>query len=109
MIPLATTSVVIERLQDGVDPYEDEDAWMPIATGVPGHISSPTGQERAIGGEQSEIDAVLLADTLELQHTDRITDERGDTYRVTWVRYRVGLGLDHTVAGLKVFEGASSG
>lgn len=107
MTLLTTTTITVYRPAEG-DPYESA-ALSVVAEGVAAHISSPSGAERDIGGSQTEIDAVLLADTLDLNQTDQITDERGDTYRVAWVRHRVGLGLDHTKAGLKVFQGASNG
>lgn len=111
MLPLATTTVSVLERPDTVDPYEDTgDDWTPIHTGVAAHISDPSGTERAIGGQQSEINAVLLADTTAIAHTHRILDEStGDIYLIEWVRQRQGLALDHTKAGLIVFEGASVG
>jgi len=109
VIPLATTTVLIERPEAGVDPYDPATTYSIVASGVAAHISVPSGSEAAIGGEQARIDAVLLADTTDLTHRDRVTDDRGDTYEVAWVRQRVGLGLDHAKAGLRVFVGASNG
>lgn len=128
MIPLATTTVRIERPTAGVDPYDPDVSWTTVAT-VAAHISGPSGRERSIGGQQTEIDAVLLADIVDLRHQDRVvdlgipagddlyipsyTDDYGATdvarYEVTWVRQRQGLGLAHTKAGLKVLQGASNG
>lgn len=113
---LATTTVRIERPPAGVDPYDPDIAWTTIAT-VSAHISDPSGRERSIGGQQSEIDAVLLTEVTDLRHQDRIvdlgiptTDGEGDArYEVAWVRHRQGLGLSHTKAGLRVTQGASSG
>lgn len=98
MIPLATTTVTIE---DGAtpEPYEAT-TWAERASGVPAHLSSPSGRERTgdAGGER--IDAVLLCDST-VARGDRVTDAgTGDVFRVAWVQARTGLGLDHTRAGL---------
>lgn len=98
MIPLATTTVTIEDAATP-EPYEAT-TWSTRASGVPAHVSSPSGSERTgdAGGER--IDAVLLCDST-VARGDRVTDAgTGDVFRVAWVQARTGLGLDHTRAGL---------
>lgn len=109
VIPLFTTRVTVRRPDPDADPYEGRTSTV-VRTGVLAHIGDPSGRERAIGGQQSEITDVLLAEPGELLHTDEIVDEiTGDEYRISWVRHRQGLTLDHVKAGLVQFAGASVG
>lgn len=107
---VATTTVTVERLAEGVDPY---DAATPTErhSGVPAHISSPVGIETLVGGNRTSIDARLFVDPAPALTTrDSIVDEATDeSYRVVWVQRRRGLGLDHQVAGLRRVEGAAGG
>jgi hypothetical protein len=109
MLTLPTTTVTIERPSDA-DPYETPTTTL-VAAGLAAHISQPTGNETDRGGQTERIDAVLLvANDETLLHTDLITDDTtGDSYRVAWVKRRVGLGLDHTKAGLVAWSGGSNG
>lgn len=100
MIPLATTTITVRR-PGAAEPYEPA-SYSTVATGIAAHISGPAGIE--IGG-QEDVQHRLTADTVDLGHLDRITDAEGQTYEVVWARPRVGLGLDHTVAGLRQTEG----
>lgn len=103
MIPLATTTVAVA---DRAVPEPYEGATITVrAVGVPAHISSPSGAERAGSAGLERIDAVLLCDTT-AAHGDRVTDEvTGTVYRVAWLFDRTGLGLDHTKAGLVATSG----
>jgi hypothetical protein len=109
MLPLATTTVTVERPEGG-DPYEPQDATT-VSTGTPGHVSAPSGREVDRGGELEAISAVLLTDSgIDLAHTDLVLDEgTGERYRVAWVDHRRGLGLDHTKAGLVRYQGGANG
>ena len=109
MTLLTTTTVTVRRPADG-DPYETA-TTSTVASGVPAHISQPTGSELDQGGQLEQVDAVLLAGPgVDLLHTDLIVDAgTGNEYRVAWVRQRQGVGLDHTKAGLVAFEGAAAG
>lgn len=109
MLPLATTTVTVERPADG-DPYETATSTA-VSAGTPAHIGSPTGREVDRGGQLERIDAVLLAAPgLDLTHTDLVTDDTtGQQYRVGWVDHRQGLGLDHVKAGLARFSGGANG
>lgn len=105
MIPLSTTTVTVE---DGAtpEPYETT-TFTARAAGVAAHVSSPSGQERAGSDGLERIDAVLLADTT-VERGDRVTDDlTGAVYRVVWTADRVGLGLDHTKAGLVAVTGTA--
>lgn len=110
MLPLATTTVTVERSASG-DPYEAAASTATSSTGTPAHIGSPTGREVDRGGQLERIDAVLLAAAgLDLTHTDLVVDDTtGQRYRVGWVEARQGLGLDHVKAGLTRFDGGANG
>ena len=107
---LASTTVAIARPDGSGDPYVDVTPSA-LADGVRAHISAPTGQDARVGGAQEIVDAVLLTEvTPALRRADRVTCETtGDTYTITWVRRRTGLGLDHQQAGLVAVKGASNG
>lgn len=110
MIPLATTTGSVLRITSGTDPYEAA-APAVASSGHRSHISAPTGAEIDQGGQLERIDAVLLTEELvDLTHEDLWRDDpTGDLYRVSWVRQRQGLGLDHTKAGLVAWDGGSGG
>lgn len=102
MIPLATTTVLVEA-RSAAEPYEA--ATYTTRGAHPAHISGPSGAERQgdAGGER--IDAVLLTEGT-IERNDRVTDQAtGTVYRVAWVHERTGLGLDHTRAGLVATAG----
>jgi hypothetical protein len=111
VLVLSTTTVGIRRPTQDDDPYETPATPTTIATGVPAHISAPSGADARVGGKEELVDAVLLVDTTTpLQRIDLIDDElTGETYSVTWTRQRTGLGLDHQKAGLVAVKGGASG
>lgn len=100
MIPLATTTVTVTS-QTEAEPGEGITTATRVS-GVRATIAAPSGNEIAAPGGGSEtIDAVLLCDPgTGIAHTDRVTDAEGNAYEVAWVDTRVGLGLNHTKAGL---------
>lgn len=103
MIPLATTTVSISDTARP-EPYEAATATV-RASGVPAHISAPSGQERSGSDGLERIDAVLLVDAT-VARNDTVTDEAtAAVYRVAWVTVRTGLGLDHARAGLVATAG----
>lgn len=104
-LPLATTTITIESPGPS-EPYEPS-TWLPFAAGIPAHIGDPSGSELLRGGSQERIDKRLGSEPIAgLTSDHRITDDvTGDRYEVVWVDQRVGLGLDHTVAGLRRFRG----
>lgn len=109
MIPLATTTIAIYRPAAGTDPYEAGSPAL-VASGVRAHIGSPSGADVRVGGDQQVITDRLNADLCSLEHGDTVTDlGTGTGYAVVWVRRRLGLGLDHLVAGLVQAEGAANG
>lgn len=102
MIPLASTTVTVSRSdQDGtVDSY-DTVTYTPRPQHVRAVIGRPGGGETTTGGSSEQATATLDCDPCDLRHDDRVTDDTtGDVWEVTWVRRRVGFGLDHMVAGL---------
>jgi hypothetical protein len=112
MLPLTTTTITVTRPAAPSGDYED-DAGEPllVATGLAVAITSPTGADSVVGGQQERVDAVLTAPTApRLQHVDQVVDTcTGDAYRIAWVRRRRGLGLDHQTAGLVAVKGGASG
>lgn len=110
MLAPTTTTGTILRPPSG-DPYETAADPTVIASGIAAHVSAPTGSEADRGGQLERIDAVLLTEpNVDLRHTDLFRDDGTDTtYRVAWVRQRQGLGLDHTKAGLVLYEGGAAG
>lgn len=112
MIPLATTTITVWRIVD-VTPSEGED-WPdptdpvtrePVAEDVRAHISSPSGREDDASGAPREIVEFRLGcDPIVggIKHDDVIVDgTTGEQFQVTWAHSRVGLGLDHIVAGMQ--------
>lgn len=110
-MPLATTTIRVERPTTGGDPYEIDAAPTVVSRGTAAHIGQPSGTEAQAGGELETITDVLLCEAgIDLQHTDLVVDEATDQrYRVQWVRARRGLGLDHVKAGLVTYQGAAVG
>lgn len=110
-IPLTTTTITVRRpsVDANRDPYEEDPSPVTVAEGVRAHISSPSGREQAVGGEQSIVTFPLVCDPVDLQHTDTVIDESDDAeYEVVWVLPRQGFGLDHVKADLKKVTGVSS-
>lgn len=110
-LPLSTTTVTVRRPTAGEDRYETASATPTVASGVAAHVSSPSGAELNAGGQQEQVDAVLLCEAgTDVSHYDEITDDTtGDVWTVAWTRQRVGLGLDHTIAGLRRVTGGANG
>ena len=71
---------------------------------------TPSGSDRALGGNQEVIVAVLLSDPADVRNNDHVVDAYdGAEYRVVWVAHRHGLGIDHVKAGLVHWTGVLSG
>lgn len=106
MIPLATTTVLVEPPAARAD--EMAGPSYAAATGPhDAHVSSPSGSER-LGGEGVErIDAVLLVDAaVTVAQGARVTDVgTGAVYTCTFSTHRQGLGLDHKRCGLRAVAG----
>ena len=108
---ISTTTVTLTRPAGDGDPYVDPGVATPIATGVPAHISAPTGNDSVVGGDQERVDAILLIDpTPALDRTMLVADDvTGEQYAISWTRERTGLGLGHQKAGLRAVKGGSNG
>jgi len=102
MIPIATTTIAVLRSdQDGTQDAIDGVTLSTLATGVRAVIGSDSGTETNAGGSSEQVSARLDCDPTDLRHVDQVTDEAtGETWHVTWVRRRRGMGLDHMEAGL---------
>lgn len=112
MIPLATTTITVLRPSPGadIDPYvvSDDAADTEVVTGVPAHISTPSGREAIVGGSQETIDYRLNCGVIDLTYTDRVRDDTtSELYEVSWVAERHGLGMAHIAAGLRKVAGAA--
>lgn len=109
-IPLATTTITIRRpsVDPDRDPYEEDPDPQTVAEGVRAHISSPSGRDQIVGGEQSIVTFSLTCDPTDLQHTDTVIDDSsGEEFEVVWVKDRIGLGMDHVQASLRHVEGVA--
>lgn len=109
-IPLATTTITIQRpsVDPDRDPYEEDPAPDTVAEGVRAHISSPSGREQIVGGEQEIVTFRLSCDPIDLQHVDTVVDDStGEEYEVVWTLSRTGLGMPHVQAGLRKTTGVA--
>lgn len=109
-IPFSTTTITVERSdQDGTKDAYDGVGYSTVISGVRAVIGSPSGAETNVGGSSEDVSARLNCDPIDLRHDDRVTDEQtGETWLVAWTRRRLGLGLDHTVAGLRAITDRAS-
>lgn len=103
-----TTTVTVADPIAG-DPYED--SLTTTRTGIPAHVSAPSGTDESVGGDKEIVDAEgYLPAGACVTRASRITDDAtAITYAVTWVRARRGLGLDHVHVGLRAVQGGSNG
>lgn len=112
MIPLATTTITVQRstADETTDPYE-EVTYETVASGVRARIGQQSARERVAGGTQGVLDLRVWCDPIEggLQATDRVVDEAtGDVYELDGPGFlQRGLGLDHLVAPIKQVEGVA--
>lgn len=99
----ATATVPAGRYVDG---YEAAPTETTIASGVRAHLSAPSGTEQQQTGSAETVTWRLLCDPTDLHHADLIIDEpTGQRFDVEWTRAKPGLGLDHTVAGVRQLSG----
>jgi hypothetical protein len=106
MIALTTTTVTVYRAAEA-EPGEGR-TFSVVSSRVDATITSPSGRDKLqAGGGSSVVDMVLNCDLLtDVEHTDRIVDDNtNQTFEIVWLEPRLGLGLDHTRAGLKRVEG----
>jgi hypothetical protein len=112
MLPLTTTTITVQRLESGVDPYDNHDTtWSTVTTRQPATITSPSGFSQLVGGHQQTVSATLYTDTdVDLRYEDRIIDETTNvTWQVKWVAVRYELGFGHLKAGIEHTAGAADG
>lgn len=115
-LPLTTTTITIGRVIDDTNDPDEPPLEITSATGIPAVIAAPSGSDLVDGGSRERVDAILLVDPdVDVRHEDIVVDELAEVpavgwregYRVTWVRKRTGLGLDHLKAGLLSIRGAA--
>lgn len=104
-LPIVTRTVLIEA-PDVVDddPVDVSDTWTTVAD-TDAHIAGASGNRQGAGREQ--VDAVLYVNLgVPVSRFCRVTDRAtGFIYMVQWVQSLVGVGLDHTKAGLTRIAG----
>jgi hypothetical protein len=101
-LPVSTTTITVARGDASGDGYDGQ-TFRTVYRGVRAVIGSPSGSEVNAGGSSMQMTARLNCDPIDLQHTDRVTDDQTHiTYEVTTVARRLGMGIDHTVADLLV-------
>lgn len=111
MIPISTTTIsVLEQTaaDEYAEPYEGQTEAQRVASavGVRAVIGAPSGSEIVRGGEQMVAQYSLQCDPTPMTHRSWVKDEMtGRVYTVVWCKDRIGLGLDHVQAQLRVVEG----
>ena len=99
-IPGATTTITVQSPIQA-EPYEAL-TWATVAAGVRAVIGEPDGRESTATGAASTVTDRLTADPVALTHDMQVIDDTtGDIYAVVWAVRRIGLGLEHTTAGLR--------
>lgn len=109
MLPLAVTTVDLYRptLGDADEPA----ARSAYRQGLRAVLHSQGGGESVGHGQSEQVQGQLDLDLDPgLKHWDQVYDRSTQQWwEVTWVRVRVGLGLDHVEAGLRAVQGVSIG
>lgn len=107
MIPASTTTFTVRTLTES-EPGEGR--TITATAQVAGTLSSPSGGEVwQAGGGSETVDAVIICDPATIAHTDQLVDDTtGDVWEVSWVRKRIGLGLDHMRLGVNRVTGVVS-
>lgn len=106
MLPVKTHSVRVIRPDLSSDDVSTSPATALVASGLDAVFSAPRGFSQIVGGDKEVVDANLSVDSDDVRATDIVVDEAtGETYQVSWVRYRPGLNLDHTEAGVRLVIG----
>lgn len=106
MLPISTTTIDVVRYQQSTDDNFGPSASSLVAGDQPAVFSAPKGAEVKVGGDKEIIDEVLLTDADDLTFRDTVIDKAtGDVYEVVWARYKKGLNLEHTQAGVRKVTG----
>lgn len=110
MIPLATTTITVDRVESAVDVdgYDaNPPAPTPTAAGVRAVITPPTANVALSGGDRVVYTAQLRSDPCDIQADDTLTDESGTTWQVLWARRVTALGQDMMTGQLRLVTGAT--
>jgi hypothetical protein len=113
LIPLATTTVTVRRVDSDPDrdPYDTQPAATVVASGVRATISTGRGQEDRAGSDRTIVQFRMSCDPFDggLLHTDTVEDERsGEVYEVKWAVARDALEMPHFQAGMDQISGVVS-
>lgn len=114
-IPLATTTITVERRQA---PASDDDPWdtaddtaadefVPVAQAVRAVISVRERQQPTGPGDSESVTFSLQCDPCDLTYLDQVTDDNtGQAYEVAWAVELQGVaGLSSVKAGLTTRKG----
>lgn len=107
-LALTTTTITIRRVSSDParDPYDVQPEPATVASGIPAHIYSPTGEEQEAGGSRSNTYRRLACNLADLTENDTVLDEATSVeYHVEWVNKVLGFGLDHMQARLRLTTG----
>ena len=107
MIPLATTTITVSRVEaTDVDPY---DAAQPspttIASGVRAVVGTPSASVALSSGDKVVYAASLRCDPVDVQPGDTVTDSTGTAWTVLWAREVNAVGLDFMEGQLRLVQG----
>jgi hypothetical protein len=111
-IPLAMTTITVTRASaigsPTPDPLDSTPSITTIATGVRASIDPPTtATVRLAGGDRVVYKSKLLCDPTPIAVADTVIDAvTGNVWTVDWVQPSPQLGLDHTIAGVRLVTGA---
>lgn len=114
MIPLATTSLTVQRQtqvpgDDGIfDPDDDvTPTFTTVVSGVRAVVSLADGTVQLAAGDHVVYNAKFTSDPMDVQTGDVVTDSTGQTWLCLSAALIVGFGLDHIEGTLRFDRGAS--
>lgn len=110
-VPFSNTLVTITRNvfagSPTPDPLDSTPVVTVIASGVRATVNPPvTATEKLVHGDRVVYKSKLTCDPTAVLVADIVADAiTGITWAVTWVTQVKGLGMDHTLAGLRMVSG----
>ncbi len=111
-VPIALSKYDFYRQANLTDDGGDEDTYTVFETAIPGTTVYFSGTESVAQGSRERVDARVFCDVpaSDVFAYDRIHDTTTDQWwYVSFVRSRLGLGLDHLVIGVYEVTGIARG
>jgi hypothetical protein len=111
-VPIFTSQYDFYRQDDVEVDGQDESLFELLVSGIRGCTVYHSGTESVTAGQRERVDARIMCDIpdVEIYHYDRIVDTTTDqVWYVSFVRKRVGFGLDHLVCGVYAVTGVARG